>query len=90
MTKYRETLDEMIAVAGIGKKPAYAPNEVQKLLGIGDHHFRRICDQYEGADVVNGSGVGLECQWIGKHRRVTYPALVDYLMRTNGYDRECG
>ncbi len=78
----------MLADAGLTRKSIYPPGEVQQILKISDSTFRRFCDLWEPG--VGGKPYGIECIRFATHRRVTHQALVDWVMRNHGYDRDNG
>ncbi|HEX9080245.1 MAG TPA: DNA-binding protein [Desulfuromonadaceae bacterium] len=84
-----EKLRGMLAAAGVPKRASYRSGEVCAILGIGIATFWRLVNRYERTE-----GNALRCPdcldsfMLRTERRVSYPELVEYLMRNNSYTRQ--
>ena len=90
MKSAEKTLNEMLQLAAIPRKPSYRPDEVQKILGISERTFRRMVAAYE-PDPLTGelrTPVSLDSFKLCRSRRVTYMELAAYLERNQSWERE--
>ncbi len=78
----------MLADAGMSKQHIYQPAEVQQILKISNSSFRRYCELWEPGPSCDK--LALENIRLTTHRRVTHQALVDWVTRNHGYDRDNG
>lgn len=86
---YEGRLKLMLQVADIPVSPCYRPEQVQRILNISKNTFVNVCDKWQPA-LDGGLAMGLESYCLGTHRRVPHHALVEWLQRNNGYDRQSG
>ena len=84
---YEALLGQMLQAAGIEAAPVYRPGQVQRVLDVSEHTFRDYCNAWEPPQVQGRDPRGLECYFVGGHRRIPHHALIDWLVRNNGYTR---
>ncbi len=84
---YEVLLEQMLKSTGVAPAPVYRPSQVQKLLNVSEHTFRAYCDAWEPPQVPGRDPRGLECYFVGAHRRIPHHALVDWLSRNSGYEK---
>lgn len=88
MCHYENSMNQILSDLKIKKKGMYRPLEIQKILGINDRKFWDLCDSWEPPHIIGGNKGGLECYFIGTHRRVPHHALLAWFRVNNKYELE--
>jgi len=77
MTDRTDILREVLTAAGIPVKGSYRRDEVCRILGISERTFWRLCNRTGPGDTPPLRSIKPR-----GHRRVTYPALAEFLARS--------
>lgn len=83
MPDFEETLNKMLAAAGIEPRSAYTTGNVAKVLNVSTNMVIIMCDEWEPR---RENKRGLECYRAGTHRRIPHHALVDWLEHNLNYN----
>ena len=81
-------LQTLLHAEAIPHRGAYRPGEVCRLLRISPNCLRQLCALAEHPAVQNPDPRALDSFLVGCHRRVSHPALVDWLMRNQTFQRD--
>ena len=81
-------LHALLLAEGITPRAVYRPGEVCQLLRISPTTLRQLCDLAEHPAVQNPDPRALESFLVGCHHRISRPALVDWLVRNQTFQRE--
>jgi len=83
-------LRQLIEVADLPVRPSYTPGEVQTLIGVkSEKTLRRMIVEHE-VDPETGQPkkpYTLASITLRNERRITFPDLVDWLLRNSTYER---
>ncbi|WP_034430106.1 hypothetical protein [Candidatus Contendibacter odensensis] len=81
-------LHALLLAEGITPRAVYRPGEVCQLLRIRPTTLRQFCELAEHPAVKNADPRDLDAFLVGCHHRISHPALVEWLVRNQKFQRE--
>ena len=87
-TQAEGQLADLLRATGIPRSGVYRPGEVCRLLRISRTTLLQLCALREHPAVGHPNPRGLGSFLVGCHHRIPHEALVEWLGRNQGYERE--